>query len=72
MLRGKTMECITLVGLAVGSEKFLPDAMVQNKFLIHCSGFTIYVRNRLLKFPHYEDIKLYEETLLPLQLGIFI
>lgn len=26
MLRGKTIECISLIGLAVGKEKFLPDA----------------------------------------------
>nr|CAB3256613.1 importin-5 [Phallusia mammillata] len=26
MLRGKTIECISLIGLAVGSEKFMPDA----------------------------------------------
>ncbi len=26
LLRGKTIECISLIGLAVGPEKFLPDA----------------------------------------------
>ena len=26
LLRGKTIECISLIGLAVGKEKFLPDA----------------------------------------------
>ncbi len=26
LLRGKTIECISLIGLAVGAEKFLPDA----------------------------------------------
>lgn len=26
MLRGKTIECVSLIGLAVGQEKFLPDA----------------------------------------------
>lgn len=26
MLRGKAMECITLMGVAVGKEKFYPDA----------------------------------------------
>jgi hypothetical protein len=26
LLRGKTIECISLIGLAVGSEKFMPDA----------------------------------------------
>lgn len=26
MLRGKTIECVSLIGLAVGREKFLPDA----------------------------------------------
>ena len=30
MLRGKTIECISLIGLAVGSEKFMPDAQVGN------------------------------------------
>ena len=26
LLRGKTIECVSLIGLAVGSEKFLADA----------------------------------------------
>ncbi|GAB0100009.1 importin-5 [Sergentomyia squamirostris] len=26
MLRGKTIECVSLIGLAVGAEKFIPDA----------------------------------------------
>lgn len=26
MLRGKTIECVSLIGLAVGSEKFMSDA----------------------------------------------
>ncbi len=26
LLRGKTIECISLIGLAVGGEKFMPDA----------------------------------------------
>ena len=29
MLRGKTIECISLIGLAVGREKFMPDAQVR-------------------------------------------
>ena len=33
MLRGKTIECISLIGLAVGSEKFMPDAQVSFKFV---------------------------------------
>ena len=26
LLRGKTIECVSLIGLAVGGEKFSPDA----------------------------------------------
>jgi hypothetical protein len=26
LLRGKTIECVSLIGLAVGAEKFSPDA----------------------------------------------
>lgn len=34
MLRGKTIECISLIGLAVGSEKFMPDAQVSFLHLV--------------------------------------
>lgn len=29
MVRGKTIECVSLIGLAVGSEKFMDDAQVR-------------------------------------------
>lgn len=36
LLRGKSIECISLIGLAVGAEKFLPDASeVMNELLKH-------------------------------------
>ena len=34
LLRGKTIECISLIGLAVGSEKFAPDAAEVMEMLI--------------------------------------
>ena len=52
LLRGKTIECISLIGLAVGSEKFMPDAAEIMEVLLkaqqqmgeqsafHFSGFT--------------------------------
>lgn len=38
ILRGKTFECITLIGVAVGKEKFLPDA---NEILSHLQATEI-------------------------------
>ena len=37
MLRAKSMECISLVGMAVGKEKFRDDAK-QVRWKIFCSG----------------------------------
>uniref|UniRef100_A0A672IFL1 Karyopherin (importin) beta 3 n=1 Tax=Salarias fasciatus TaxID=181472 RepID=A0A672IFL1_SALFA len=34
LLRGKTIECISLIGLAVGKEKFMPDASDVMKLLL--------------------------------------
>lgn len=40
MLRAKSMECISLVGMAVGKDKFREDAKhVINKNLYSCSCF---------------------------------
>ena len=32
LLRGKTIECISLIGLAVGKEKFMGDCQVKGSF----------------------------------------
>ena len=34
MLRGKTIECVSLIGLAVGAQKFLGDAAKMMDFLV--------------------------------------
>ena len=34
LLRGKTIECISLIGLAVGSEKFMQDAAAVMEMLL--------------------------------------
>ncbi|CAG0896808.1 unnamed protein product [Darwinula stevensoni] len=38
LLRGKTIECISLIGLAVGAEKFLPDASEVMNLLLKTQG----------------------------------
>ncbi|XP_017777748.1 PREDICTED: importin-5 [Nicrophorus vespilloides] len=38
LLRGKTIECVSLIGLAVGTEKFLPDASEVMDLLLKTHG----------------------------------
>lgn len=41
MLRAKAMECISLVGMAVGKEKFRDDAKQVFSFLLYSNYFLV-------------------------------
>ena len=44
MLRAKAMECISLVGMAVGKEKFRDDAKQVNKILgMYCNNCVAFI-----------------------------